>query len=68
MKFKFLIFHIFLKISFRVSFCLAYVNHVCPTNKLQLVHTLHCTLYTVHYAQYRAELSTPETSQESGHI
>ena len=55
---------------FRLSFCLGYVNHVCPTKKCKLwIHyTVHCTLYTVHSVPYRPELSTPETHQERGHM
>ena len=32
------------------------------------VHTLQCTLYTVHYTQYRPELSSPEISQGRRHM
>ena len=46
----------------------SFVNHIRQTNKLQAVHTLHCTLDTLHYVPYRPELTTPETSQERGHI
>ena len=57
-----------LKISFTHSFGLDFGNHVCQTNKLKTVHTLQCTLYTVHYVPYRPEFSTLETSQERGHM
>ena len=56
------------KISFTHSFGLDFGNHVCQTNKLKTVHTLQCTLYTVHYVPYRPEFSTLETSQERGHM
>ena len=55
-----------LKILFTHSFCLGFANHVCQTNKLKTVHTLQCTLYTVHYVPYRQEFSKIETSQERG--
>ena len=55
-----------LKITCR--FCLRFANHVCQTNKLKTVHTLQCTLYTVHYVPHRPEFSTLETSKEGGHI
>ena len=32
------------------------------------VHTLQCTLYTVHYVLYRPEFSTQETNTEGRHI
>ena len=57
-----------LKILFTHKFCLGFANHVCQTNKLKTVHTLQCTLYTVHYVQHRPELSTLETSQGGGHM
>ena len=41
----------------------------CFSNKqTKTVHTLQCTLYTVHYVQHRPELSTLETSQGGGHM
>ena len=57
-----------LKIYFTLSFCLGFANHVFQTNKLNTVHTLQCTLYTIHYVPYRQEFSTLETSQERGHM
>ena len=57
-----------LKISFTLSFCLGFANNVCQTNKLKTVHTLQCTLYTVHYVPHRPEFSTLETSKEGGHM
>ena len=57
-----------LKSSFTLSSCLCFVIHVGQTNELKTVHTLQCTLYTVHYVPYRQELSKSETSQEKGHM
>ena len=56
------------KIYFTLSFCLGFANHVFQTNKLKTVHTLQCTLYTVHYVPHRPEFSTLETSEEGGHM
>ena len=53
-----------MRISFGLSYCLGFANHICQTNKLQTAHTLHCTLDTVYNEPYRPELSTPETSTE----
>ena len=64
----FYVYNLILRISFGLSFCLGFANHICQTNKLQTAHTLHCTLDTVHYEPYRPELSTSETSKERGHI
>ena len=57
-----------LKISLKHSFGLGFGNHFCQTNKLETVHTLQCTLYTVHNVPYRQEFSTLETSKERGHM
>ena len=43
-------------------------SNICQINKPKTVHTLQCTLYTVHYVPYRQEFSTLETSQERGHV
>ena len=50
-------------ISFKLSLWLGFVNIESKTNKLQTVHKLHCTLFTVHYQPYEKELSKAETSQ-----
>ena len=50
------------------SLCLGFANHVFQTNKLNTVHTLQCTLYTVHYVPHRPEFSTLETSEEGGRM
>ena len=52
-----------LKISFKLSFLLGFVNLESQTNKLLPVLTLHCTVYTLQYVSYMRELSKPETSQ-----
>ena len=50
--------HWVLKISFTHSFGLGFANHVYQTNKLKTVHTLQCTLNTVHYVPYPSEFNT----------
>ena len=50
-----------LKISFTLSFCLGFANHVCQTNKLKTVHTLQCKLYTVH--MYHTDQSSVHLKQ-----
>ena len=62
--------NLMLKILFTHKYCLGFAiaNHVCHTNKIKTVHTLQCTLYTVHYIPHRPELSTLEKSQERGHM
>ena len=57
-----------LKVLITQSFCLGLVNHVCQTNKHKTVHTLQCTLYTVHCVPQRPEFSTLEKSEEGGHM
>ena len=39
------------------------VNHHGQIYKQMNVHTIHCTLNTVLYLQYRQKLSTPEKNQ-----
>ena len=56
------------QISFRLPFCLGFVNPDSKTSKLKSVVTLHCTLYTVQYVPYGQELSTPETCQGRGNM
>ena len=57
-----------LEILFTHSFCLGFANNFCQTNKLKTVHTLQCTLYTVHCVPQRPEFSTLEKSEEGGHM
>ena len=52
----------------KILFFGGFANNVGQTNELRTVHTLQCTLYTVHYVPYRPEFSTLETSQERGHM
>ena len=55
-----------LYISHKLSLCLGFVNLESQTNKLHNVLTLHNTLYTVKYVQYRPESILPEMSQGRG--
>ena len=64
----FIVYNMVLKISCGCSLCSDFANYVDQTNKLRIVHTFHCTLYTVHYVPYRPELHSLETSQERGHM
>ena len=56
------------KISLKLNFCLGVAKPDSQTHKLLVVHTLHCTLYTVQYVPYMQELSKLETSQGRGPI
>ena len=56
-------FQIYLLGFILTQFCLGFANYHSQTNNLQNVHTLHCSLYTVHYVPYRPELNAKETSK-----
>ena len=43
-------------------------SNICQINKPKTVHTLQCTLYTVHYIAYRPEFKLLEPNQERVHM